>query len=79
MLNALESVFLVFNVVHVFACNDLSFLHGFYCVFMLGVLLKPPIAHVTKSTFDFYTLLLNLPSPRDNPKKTSSGLTLSNG
>lgn len=49
MLNAAKSVFLVLNVIDVFACNNLSLFHGFDCVLLLGILLKPRITHIAKS------------------------------
>lgn len=50
MLYLFKYVFLVFNVVYVFAFYDLALLHGLDCIFHALIGLHPTHSHVSKGT-----------------------------
>ncbi len=50
MLNSFQDLLFVFNVVNMFALDDLSFFHTFDGIFVIRLCFKPADAYITECT-----------------------------
>jgi len=73
----LQDVFLVFDVIHMLALDDLVLFHRFDCVFLGWIRFEPADLHVAERAYpepSTLAALVSLPSPSESPKTQSSGL-----
>lgn len=53
-----QDVFFIFNMISVFALDDIAFLHRFYRILQLWILLKPSVPDIAESAYKEISLFI---------------------